>query len=383
MSRPGKNKESGLEGERPRLFLGRRLFRVPTLLPLAVVIIVVALLVTRFDLDWGRTWEVLRHSNAWWLVLAVLAHYTTFIFRGARWRLLLANAGRGVGPSRPVPSTLHCGGLILMGWFVNSVTWFRLGDAYRAHAYSSDTGTGFARTMGTVVADRVVDVAVVFSMMTAAVVTLYVGGQVRPSPIFVAIGAVLLAAGLSGLVAMYLLRRWVAHRLPERVEAAYQRFHAGTMGSFGRLHLVFLLGVLGWLSEVGRLFLVLKALGIPMALGLVIFVPLASGLLSAVPLTPGGLGVVEAGVTGLLVLSIAYEEALAVALLDRSISYLSIVIIGGMAFALRQARTARKPSGGPGRSGSVGAGPLASTPASARRGGSTLQREREADTRRS
>ena len=383
MSRPGKDKEIGLEGRRPRLFLRRRLLTVSTLVPVAVVIIVVVLLTTRFDLDWGRTGEVLRHSNAWWLVLAVLVHYTTFIFRGARWRLLLANAARGEGSSQPVPSTLYCGGLILMGWFVNSVTWFRLGDAYRAYAYSSDSGTSFPRTVGTVVADRVVDVAVVFSMMTAAVVTLYVGGQVRPSPIFVAIGAALLAAGLSALLVMYLMRRWVAPRLPERVEAVYHRFHSGTMGSFGRLHLVFLLGVLGWLSEVGRLFLVLQALGIPVALGLVIFVPLASGLLSAVPLTPGGLGIVEAGVTGLLVLSIAYEEALAVALLDRSISYVSIVIAGGLAFTLRQARVVRRPSGGPGRVESVGNGPLASTPASSRRGGSTLKREREADTSRS
>ncbi len=298
----------------------------------------------RFDLDWGRTWEVVRQANPWWFALAFLVHYTTFIFRGARWRVLLVNVTRDDQPPTPVPSTLHCGAIILMGWFANSVTWFRLGDAYRAYTYAEETDTSFSRAMGTVVADRAVDVAVVFVMIVAAATTMYVGGQVRPSPLFVVVAAALLAAILSGLAAMFLLRRWVAPRFPSRLEAAYHRFHAGTMGSFKRLHLVFLLGVLGWFSEVGRLFLVVHALGAPVAIALVLFVPLANGLLTAVPLTPGGLGIVETGTIGLLKLSLATEEALAVVLLDRSISYVSIVVSGGLLFALRQARMAKRTS---------------------------------------
>jgi uncharacterized protein (TIRG00374 family) len=307
-----------------------------------LVVVVVALLATQLDLDWSVTWDSIRHSNPWWFVLAILGHYSTFIFRGARWRLLLVNAAQSQDEAERVPSTLRCGGLILMGWFVNSVTWFRLGDAYRAYAHSEDNRVSFVRTMGTVVADRVVDVSVVFTMMAAAAVTLYVGGQVRPSPLFMVAGATLLAVILGTLAAMYFMRRWVAHRLPTRVEETYERFHTGTMGSFKRLHLVFLLGVLGWMSEVGRLFLVLQALGVPVALGLVIFVPLANGLLSAVPLTPGGLGIVETGITGLLTLDIVREEAVAVALLDRSISYVSIVVTGGLFFAIRQAQIVRR-----------------------------------------
>ena len=94
----------------------------------------------------------------------------------------------------------------------------------------------------------------------------------------------------AGLVAMVLARRWVAPRLPEKLREMYQRFHSGTMDSFGRMHVVFALGVLGWLSEAGRLFCVVMAVGTPVALGLVLFVPMANGLLTAVPLTPGGWG---------------------------------------------------------------------------------------------
>ncbi len=334
--------ETGQQSRPGGVSLRRRFLSAPTVLSVAIAAALVTLLAVRFDLDWGRTWEVVRQANPWWFALAFLVHYTTFIFRGARWRVLLVNVTRDDQPPTPVPSTLHCGAIILMGWFANSVTWFRLGDAYRAYTYAEETDTSFSRAMGTVVADRAVDVAVVFVMIVAAATAMYVGGQVRPSPLFVVVAAALLAAILSGLAAMFLLRRWVAPRFPSRLEEAYHRFHAGTMGSFKRLHLVFLLGVLGWFSEVGRLFLVVHALGAPVAIALVLFVPLANGLLTAVPLTPGGLGIVETGITGLLTLSLVREEALAVVLLDRSISYVSIVVSGGLLFALRQARMAKR-----------------------------------------
>ena len=76
----------------------------------------------------------------------------------------------------------------------------------------------------------------------------------------------------------------------------------------------------------------------PISLGLVVFTPMANGLLSAIPLTPGGLGIVETGVSGLLQLELTVELAVAVALVDRTISYLSIIVTGGVMFAIRQIR---------------------------------------------
>jgi uncharacterized protein (TIRG00374 family) len=126
------------------------------------------------------------------------------------------------------------------------------------------------------------------------------------------------------------------------VGEVYHRFHDATLGSLRRIPLVLALGVAGWLCEAGRLALVIQAVGVNVALGLVLFVPMANGLLTAVPLTPGGLGVVETGVSGLLRLELAVELAIAVALVDRTISYLSVVLAGGVAFAVRQLRLARR-----------------------------------------
>jgi len=316
--------------------LRRRLLSPQTAISFVGLIAFVVFVVMRFDIDWRATWSVLRGADPGRFALAILVHYTTFVFRGARWSLLLANVARSHGePARP-PGMLHAGLLIHISWFANSVTWFRMGDAYRAYAYAEDTKTSFPRAAGTVLADRLVDVVVVVALMALGMGILYVGGQVRPPLVFILMAIGLLVAIVAGLSAMLFLRKWVTPRLPGRVRGAYERFHAGTMGSFGNMPLVLGLGVLGWLAEVGRLFCVMAALNVQAAPGLILFVPMANGLLSAVPLTPGGLGIVEAGISGLLRLQLAVPLALAVALADRVISYLSIVVTGGIAFAVRQ-----------------------------------------------
>ena len=271
-------------------------------------------------------------------------HYLTFLFRGARWQLLLINAARGQEATFTAPSLKYTSTLILMSFFANAVTWFHMGDAFRAYAYAEDTGFSFPSSMGTVLADRAMDLMTIVGLMALAGGILYASGDVRLSAKFLLLGTSILTIIIAGLISMPLLRRWVAPRLPKHIERVYGQFYKGTMGSFGQIHWIFGLSVLAWLCAVGWLFLVLKALDLQITTGLVMFVPLGNVLLSAVPLTPGGLGIVETGITGLLQLQLTVEAALAVALVDRTISYFSIVITGGAAFAVRQVRVARRPS---------------------------------------
>jgi uncharacterized protein (TIRG00374 family) len=89
-----------------------------------------------------------------------------------------------------------------------------------------------------------------------------------------------------------------------------------------------------WLFEAGRLFLVVQSLDFSIGLGLILFVALANALLVAIPFTPGGLGVVEAGLVGLLTIAVARNDALSIALVDRTISFLSVIAIGLVVFAV-------------------------------------------------
>ena len=73
-------------------------------------------------------------------------------------------------------------------------------------------------------------------------------------------------------------------------------------------------------------------------------VSIGHAILSTVP-TPGGVGAVEPGVTGLLVLGMDRSDALSVALTDRTITYLSILVFGGIAMLLWQASYRRRNMG--------------------------------------
>ena len=52
--------------------------------------------------------------------------------------------------------------LIIIGWFINSITWFRLGDAYRSYLLSKKANMKLPTLLGTVIAERFVDTAVIF-----------------------------------------------------------------------------------------------------------------------------------------------------------------------------------------------------------------------------
>jgi len=312
----------------------RRVFSPPSLISLLLAGAFLLFLVTHFDVDPKAAWADVRNSNPWYLALAVLVHYMTFLFRGARWRILLRNAQED---ESAVPGVLYCSQLVLLGWFANSVAWLRLGDAYRAYLYRDELDASFSRTLGTLLAERMLDAILVVLLLLAAVPFLLGGGEVVTwtvlgTAIFlvVALTAVFLVLRLAEDRALRMLPGWLAER--------YQRLQQGAAGSFGQLAPVTILGLLGWLSEVGRLFLVVQALNLGLGIPLIIFITLANSLLTLVP-TPGGIGAVESGVAGLLVRlsSISVNAATALVLVDRSITYVSVIVVGAVLFVLRQA----------------------------------------------
>ena len=317
--------------------LTRRILSLPTLVSLGVALALLTLLVVRFDIDLGETWVQVRAANLWYLALAVVVHYTNFLFRGVRWRLLLRNAQ---GQDAPAPGVIYCAELILLGWFVNSVAWLRLGDFYRAYLYRDEGQASFPLVMGTIVSERLLGTTLVVLLLLVSVPFLVSGGgePMRSGWAVLGIGAVLLAALTLMVLAVIGVKERLERWLPARLARHYQGFYQGTRGSLRQVPLLSFWGLLGWLSEVGRLYFVTLALGLPIDFALVVFITVANSLLTLVP-TPGGVGAVESGVTGLLVRlsTLTATGAAALVLVDRSISYLSIIITGAVLFLLRQA----------------------------------------------
>ncbi len=279
--------------------------------------------------------------NLWLYLLALALYYTSFMFRGMRWNILATNASDSSGETLRVPSTLNTSQLIVIGWFVNSVTWLRMGDAYRAYAFAEDSKSNFSWSLGTLLAERVMDMVIVAAIILAAALVLAVT-QGQAVSVYIIVMASVMAVGI---VAVALFMKAYGERaakfLPGRIKSAYQRFSQGTLGSFRRVPLAMFLGLLGWLLEMGRLYFVLVALGMDFSLVLVPIVAVGHAILSTVP-TPGGVGAVEPGVTGLLLIELAAPEAAAVTIVDRSITYLSIIVVGALLFVLRQTLNIRR-----------------------------------------
>ena len=319
------------------------MFSIPTLVSFAVAATFLLFLVTRFEIDWGATWDKLRASNLYLYAIAFASYYVGFLLRGLRWRIMLTNANIAEDSHSEVPSVLACAHYIFLGWFANAITWFRLGDAYRAYIFTEDTGYSFSRTMGTVLAERVLDVVMIFVLLVVASLAFYGAGDLGGMALFLGIASLLVLIGVAGLLVMKQFGMRLSSLLPARLKSSYDRFHQGALGSFGQLPLLLVISFLTWFTEVGRLFFVIQALdlSVTVSFSLVLFVTLANAILTTVPITPGGLGIVEPGIVGLLTLSLVRSEAISVALLDRSISYLSIVVLGGVVFFVHQVSRSR------------------------------------------
>ncbi len=313
--------------------LGRRAVSLPTLASLALALGFLGFLVFRFDVDLAATWETVKNANVGLLALAALIHYTSFLWRGARWKILLQNAH---GAETRRPGVWHCSELVLLGWFANSIGWLRMGDAYRAYLYHHDREASFSRTAGTIVSERMLDTILVVALLAGAMLFLAASGsQVSWTVLVVAVG--LLAVLGLGLLAITQLVR-IGSRLPARLNDWLRQFQEGIWKSWGEMPRVTALGLLGWLAETCRLYLVVMALGLDLDLALIVFITLANSLLTLAP-TPGGVGAVESGVGGLLMRlsTLTASGAAALILVDRAISYLSVILTGSLLFLVRPA----------------------------------------------
>ena len=317
--------------------LWRRILALPTLVSLALALGFLSFLIFRFDVDLGTTWGQIRAASVGYVAAAIAVHYTNFLFRGAAWSILLRNAE---DRNASAPGVLYCAELILLGWFTNSVAWMRLGDAYRAYLYSNERKVPFPLVMGTIFSERLVGTALVVLLLLVSLSYLIDGSEFSAQSGWTVLGiAVALFAALVGaLMLLFGLGGRVKGLLPNRVARHYQSFYQGSLGSLRQIPWLAFCALLGWLAEIARLYLVTLALGVELNLAMVVFITLANSLLSLVP-TPGGLGAVESGVSGLLVKlsQLTASVAGAVVLLDRAISYLSVIIIGGLLFLVRQA----------------------------------------------
>ena len=319
------------------LSLGRRLRQPKTIISLVLPIVLLILFVRSlpgFKLD-ELPGNILR-ADPLLLAAAFAIFYAGFPLRGLRWALLI----RGTGYPLRVRDATE---IIFISWLVNCLVPAKLGDLYRAYLLKINTIVSLSRTFGTVFIERVLDLFAIVVFGLASGYWSFRGRLPDEVQVVFAIGVAVVILLAAGLLTMRNLGRRIIVRLPlpHRVIEFYDRFEEGVFSAVGLRALPRLIVITAfiWATEAMRLFFVVEALGFPdVHLGIsgAFFVALTGSLLTAVPLTPAGIGVVETGVVAVLTLvyGVGQAEALAITLVDRAISVLSIIILGSIAYSI-------------------------------------------------
>jgi len=290
-------------------------------------------------------------------VAALVLYYLTFFVRALRWQQLLANVGYANddsdgyrivdGRSIRLPSVFGLAEIVMLSWFANCIVPAKLGDAYRAYLLKSTAGVSFSRTFGTILAERIIDMLLLFSLLAASVLFAFSGTLPAAILSIMQAGLVLVVLVIAGLMVMRNFSGLISRFVPRRFRSHYAAFEHGTLGSFQAMPLVLTYSVIGWSIEAGRLYLVCMSLGLTnLSPAIILFVALASALLTTLPITPAGLGFVETAIVGILLLAASWglapgvdeNVAATVAILDRVISYWSLIVTGIVLYLITRKR---------------------------------------------
>ena len=319
-----------------------RATRPSTLVAFALTAVLLAALwsaASSFNLD--QVGSAIASAHAAALAAALVACVGTLVLRGLRWRVLIAKIDINISRRAAIE-------ILALSFWVNVILPAKIGDVYRAWLLKKSGGSSFGRAVGTVVVERAVDLITV-ALLGALSAYVAFGGNL--SPAVAALTALALILAFVG-VAVLLLARGPAARLVARLplptsaaEPIARAFDALKAGSRqGALAAVAPYTLVIWSLQAARLGCVAVALGLfqvdpaPGFLGIsaVIFTALVSAVLSTIPFTPAGIGIVEAGSVGILISIFAMppEAAIALTLLDRVIDIGSLMVGGGILFAI-------------------------------------------------
>lgn len=318
--------------------LADRLRQPRTIVSIAVPLIVLALVLLNLPgFQLGRLTALILGASPLMLALGFTVYYLGFPLRGYRWTVLLRASVLSL-------ATRDATEIIFLSWLVNCVVPAKLGDVYRAWLLRLNYVVSLSRTFGTVFLERVLDLFAITVLALASGFWSFRTGLPPAVEVVFGLGVAVVVLLATGLFTMRNFGRRVIQRLPlpARLFEYYERFEEGVFGSLVARQIPRLSVLTGliWATEAGRLWFVIQALdfGDDVQIGIsgTLFVALAASLLTAVPFTPAGLGIVEAGVVGILtvIYGVPPTEAAAIALVDRSISVLSIIVLGGILYAV-------------------------------------------------
>lgn len=286
----------------------------------------------------GEVAAAIRGASVGWILVGMLAFLAFVVVRGWRWLVILR-------ASAPTARLDDATAVTAIGFAVNSVSPFKLGEFLRIAAIAPRAGIGVGEAGATVIVERVLDVLALLVIAVAAGAVSGAGsnslalwsGVLLVAVVSLAIGLVAALMVTYPEATLAILNR-VARRLPARVAAFADRFGASVLRGFAslrsprRLAIAGLLSLLVWLCIVVGLVSFFRALTPQLSLVTLVLACTIFIISQAVSITPGSVGTYEGFFLLVLTTFGAHPPALvaAVAVLSHVGNIAALLLAGGL-----------------------------------------------------
>lgn len=284
--------------------------------------------------------QVLVNAKYLYLLPALLMFLVSFHVRAYRWKVFLQPVGRV--PFRAAFSAM------MIGYMVNNILPFRMGELYRAYALGKDVKISRSSAFATIVVERVFDILCLLLVLGIVLLFFPFPSWIKHSSLITFSGTVVLIALLLLMMRktellVNLLRKlfgtW-GQRIGERAEHIFRKFTEG-LGAFKQTEhylLITIASLLLWFFYLGCVYCTFYTFDfvtpeypkIYQSAVMASMVILAVGTIAIIiPSTPGAVGTYHGVcVLGLSLFDVPAEQAMGFALVMHLFNYLPLTIIG-------------------------------------------------------
>ncbi|TMD20467.1 MAG: flippase-like domain-containing protein, partial [Chloroflexi bacterium] len=176
-----------------RSALKDRLLDPRTLISFGILAVVLFVVLTHVQFDYGASLRAISQVNLSIYALAFAAFYFSFVVRTVRWEILLRNTGE----SNRFGELFH---IVILAWFANCVLPAKMGDFYRAYLLRQQTDVSASKGLGTIFSERALDFLVLMSLLVVSgLISFRASVPERFVPAFI-VGLVIAGGLIAGLL---------------------------------------------------------------------------------------------------------------------------------------------------------------------------------------
>lgn len=297
-----------------------------------LVISVVSIWFAFQGIDFGKVLGSFGSLNWWWMLLYIPPYFLVLGLKVTRWQLLFYPG--------PKISYNRLFSALMISYLWNTILPARLGEVVRAYVVSRSEKIGVARTLSTILLEKILDITTCMIFLVVLLPFLKVEDWIRQSALILG-GGVILAFIICMLMAAWRkqaekLIDWFLSKLPEKIGNKLHGFVAEILDTLTvllnfkvSLNLWFQ-SIVMWAINITLYLVIAWAVGLNMTFEQSVLVMITANLGMAVPAAPGYVGTFELVIKTTLAPFFPGQESLVLsfALLQHVVAFLPVVLIG-------------------------------------------------------